>query len=96
MPAPELLTTDVVGSGAMAEMWEGVLVQVQNVTVTAEPDMYDEWVVDDALLVTDFFFASMDWVLPMIDDTFGSLTGVMTYSFDNYKLAPRTAADIVP
>ncbi|MCA9648992.1 MAG: hypothetical protein H6712_25535 [Myxococcales bacterium] len=96
VPAPELLTTDVVGSGAMAEMWEGVLVQVQNVTVTAEPDMYDEWVVDDALLVTDFFFASMDWVLPMIDDTFGSLTGVMTYSFDNYKLAPRTAADIVP
>lgn len=96
VPAPEVLTSDVVGGGAMAEMWEGVLVEVQNVTVSAEANMFGEWEVDSVLLLDDVFFAMMDWPTPALDDTFSSLVGVMTYSFDNYKLAPRDAADIVP
>lgn len=95
VPAPEVLTPDVIGGGGMAEMWEGVLVEVQNVTVSTEANMFGEWEVDSALLLSDIFFAMADWPSPLVDDTFSSITGVLAYTFDNYKLAPRTPADIV-
>ena len=95
-PAPEVLTSDVVGGGAMAEAWEGVLVQVNNASVTMEANEFGEWQVDDALLLDDAFFEMASWPNPMVDDVYTSITGVMSFSFDNYKLAPRDAADFVP
>ncbi len=95
VPAPEVLSPDVVGSGPAAEDWEGVLVTVQNVTVTAAADMFGQWEVDDVLLLDDVFFTIATWPNPAVDDSFTALTGVMTFSFGAYKLAPRTAADII-
>lgn len=91
VPPAEVLTPDE----AIMEQWEGVLVRVEGVTVTAEADGFGEWTVDDVLLLTPEFFG-MGWPLPLVDDAFTSLTGVMTFSFENYKLAPRDLADIVP
>lgn len=95
-PAPEVLSSDVVGGGAMAEAWEGVLVQVDNASVTMEANEFGEWQVDDTLLLDDAFFEMASWPNPAVDDVYTSITGVMSYSFDNYKLAPRDAADFVP
>lgn len=91
VPAAEVLTAD----DAVTEQWEGVLVRIDGPTVTAETDGFGEWIVDDVLRLAPEFF-SMGWPMPMIDDTFTSLTGVVVFSFENYKLAPRDTADIVP
>ncbi|MEM9462718.1 MAG: hypothetical protein AAGF11_51735 [Myxococcota bacterium] len=91
VPMPEPVTAD----DAVTEPWEGVLVRIDGPTVTTETDMFGEWTVDDVLRLTPEFF-SMGWPMPMVDETFTSLTGVVVFSFDNYKLAPRDMADIVP
>jgi predicted extracellular nuclease len=94
VPAPEVLGADVIGSGAMAEAWEGVLVRVAPATVTTAANMFGEWEVDDALLLDDLFF-DMGWPNPPVDTVYDSITGVLTYAFMNYKLAPRGEADLV-
>jgi predicted extracellular nuclease len=95
VPAPEVLTAAVVGGGAMAEAWEGVLVRIEDATVTTAANMFGEWEVDDALLLEDTFFVMADWPAPAVGAVYTSITGVMTFSFANYKLAPRTLADLV-
>jgi hypothetical protein len=93
-PAPDLVTSDEVGGGASAEAWEGVLVRIENATVTTEANMFGEWEVDGALLLDDLFFDMGSWPEPAVDTVYASITGVMTFSFENYKLAPRTEADL--
>jgi predicted extracellular nuclease len=93
-PAPDLVTSDEVGGGASAEAWEGVLVRIENATVTTEANMFGEWEVDGALLLDDLFFDMGSWPEPPVDTVYASITGVMTFSFENYKLAPRTEADL--
>jgi len=90
VPAPESLGADEAG----AEQWEGVLVQVDAVSVTMAANMFGEWVVDGALTLAPEFFAQMNWPNPTVGTNFASLTGVMTYTFGAFKLAPRNAADI--
>lgn len=95
-PVPEVVTAATVGGGATAEQWEGVLVQVNDVTVTTANMGFGEWEVDDALILNDVFFDMNDWPEPAVDTTYTSITGVMTYTFGRYKLAPRNSVDIVP
>jgi predicted extracellular nuclease len=94
VPAPEVLSADVVGGGAMAEAWEGVLVRIEGATVTTAANMFGEWEIDDVLLLDDMFFMD-NWPNPAVDTVYESITGVMTFSFENYKLAPRGEADLV-
>ena len=95
VPAAEVLASSTVGAGAEAEDWEGVLVTVEDVTVSVAPNCFGEWEVDDVLLTSDAFFEN-GWPMPAVDDTYTTLTGVMQYSFDRYKLAPRDTDDIAP
>lgn len=95
VPAPEVLTAAQVGSGAMAEDWEGVLVRIEDATVTTAANMFGEWEIDGALLLDDLFFTMASWPSPAVGAAYTSITGVMVYSFGNYKLGPRTAADFV-
>jgi len=96
-PAPEIVdAADVTAGGPLQENYEGVLVTVENVTVAAVNAMFGEYELSDGLFVDDLFFAKADWVLPMLGDTFTSLTGPLAYSFEEVKLSPRTTADIVP
>ena len=95
VPAPVVVTSaDVATGGAKAEAYEGVLVQVKNAKVTAAVDMNGEFIVDGKLRVDDLFFAKIDWVAPKVNDIFTSITGPLAYGFNDFKISPRTAADL--
>ena len=92
---PTVVTpADIATGGAKAENYEGVLVRVENVTVATAADQFGEWTVDGGLRVDDLFFDMASWPKPMVGDTFASLTGPLSYSFDNFKIVPRAADDL--
>ena len=78
---------------AKAEDSGGCLVQIDNAKVTAPVVMYGEFEVDGALKVDDLFFVPSPGPKPAVDTTFTALVGQMTFSFDEFKLAPRNCAD---
>ena len=86
---------DIATGGPKAENYESVLVRVEGVTVATAADNFGEWTVDGGLHVDDLFFAAADWTKPNPGDTFASLTGPLNFSFDNTKISPRSAADLV-
>ena len=90
-----MTSAEVATGGAKAENYEGVLVQVKNPKVTAALDMNGEFIVDAKLRIDDLFIAKVDWVNPKVNDAFASITGPLAYTFDNFKVAPRSPADIV-
>ncbi|RME21991.1 MAG: hypothetical protein D6798_16885 [Deltaproteobacteria bacterium] len=78
------------------EPWEGCLVQLAgDVQITGKVDTYGSAATDwDSLYIDDTCY---DW-----DDTYGtgdsfpSLTGVITYSYDLYRINPRGVDDLSP
>ncbi|PRQ09453.1 hypothetical protein [Enhygromyxa salina] len=100
-PAPEIIAdpASLNTGGSMAEQFESVLVQVENVTVTNEnpdaPEEYGEFEITGGLRVNDGFFAIADWTKPAMGASFTSIAGVLNYSYEVYKLEPRTNADLV-
>ena len=80
--------------GGDMEMYEGVLIEIQDVFVS-NPDLgFGEWsvsdgtneqVIDDA---ADYFYT------PIQDEALSSIVGVLDYSFDVFKIEPRLALDV--
>lgn len=93
--APATVAVGDIASGQGAEAWEGVLVQVEGATVSTAANDYGEWEVDQALVVDDLFFDMGAGPEPAVGEAFASIAGVLTYSFETYKLAPRSASDLV-
>ncbi|MDP8211395.1 MAG: T9SS type A sorting domain-containing protein [Candidatus Stygibacter australis] len=99
VPAPvEISTADL----ASMEAYEGCLVQVDDVTVTAAQNDYGVWYVTDGSApcqIDDSFFY-LDEVEPEIvitlGDFWGRLVGMVVYSYDEYSLNPRYVADMYP
>jgi len=91
VPEPVNISTNDLAS---EEMYEGVLVKVNTVTIT-NPDMgYGEWEIDDTsgpCVVDDLGEYTYE---PVQDDNIFSMTGVVDYSFEAYKLEPRTDDDL--
>ena len=97
VPAPAVVKSSDIGTGGpLAEDYEGVLVQVNNVNVTAVVNMFGEFKVDNALLVDDLFIAKADWVNPAVNTKYTSIVGALAYGFDEFKLSPTKPADIKP
>ncbi len=76
------------------EAWEGVLVRIDNVTVSAAPNQYGEWRVGDGvndILVDDrgVFYDAVP------GETISTLIGIVDHAFGSYRLLPRTIEDIV-
>lgn len=100
VPTPPVLNPwDLAASDVEAEKWEGVTVTFQNVAVLRAPRMVtqsDPTILE--MVVTGPFPAQNSLTqledTLMRDDCLASLTGIVDYFFD-YKLLPRTAADIV-
>lgn len=82
-------------AGARSKALEGVLVQVQNVTVTSLEPFREFYVADGAgisVLVDDsiYFYA-----LPTVGTTYRAVTGVLALRNYHFKIEVRNAADLL-
>ncbi|MDH7515122.1 MAG: T9SS type A sorting domain-containing protein, partial [Bacteroidota bacterium] len=116
LPDPIVLTTGRFQSGLVtdgtpeAEMYEGMLLRFNDLTITARnadegSGFYGEFLVDDGsgpMRVDDLGqwktvytndTTKKNLILLEAGMTIRSLTGIMFYSYGNYKLEPRNVAD---
>ena len=100
VPAPWTIAdpADVANGGALAEAYESQLITVGPVTVVDsnpdDPSDYGEFAVDGNLRVGDQLWADLP-EHPAVGTNYTSITGVLTYTFGNYKLLPRDADDLI-
>jgi predicted extracellular nuclease len=96
VPTPSVVAPgDVATNGSAQENWEGVLVRVENVSVTDDALGFGDFQVTDGLRVDDFFFPMDTFVVPANGTAFSSITGIMTYAFDDARLSIRDDNDLV-
>ncbi len=102
VPAPEVVNAaDIATGGAKAEDYEGVLVKVENVevesitqTTGANPRKVGVKFKTSGLIAENEFFDFMT-PEPTVGTVYKSVTGPLYYSFKNFKILPRNAADLV-
>ena len=95
LPPTNILPSGDLPNSSDSEQWESVLVGVENVEVTSEPDSYGTWGVDDGsgeCLVDDWGDYSYT---PSLNDTLASIAGVLSYDYGDFKIQPRDDNDIV-
>ncbi|HIA85149.1 MAG TPA: T9SS type A sorting domain-containing protein [Candidatus Marinimicrobia bacterium] len=94
---PVTITASSLSGGCQiwAEKYEGMLVRLVNVTVAWKSSEYNQWGVSDwtgTAIIDDYMFDG-DWPNPEKGIHFISITGVVHYSYGEYKLMPRNNAD---
>ncbi|MDP8222639.1 MAG: hypothetical protein P9L99_04710 [Candidatus Lernaella stagnicola] len=104
-------SVEVVGSGAepdpttidideVGDDYEGMLVEITDVDVIADPDEYGEFTVEDGnsdqLNVDDLFFEKDHWADEGIGsgDSYSSIVGVLNYDYGAWKIEPRSNSDL--
>jgi len=99
VPAPVIITTEQM---ATEEAYESVLIELNDVYVSQELDDHGQWYVVDTTTVpcqVDDGFFYLDAVTPPIVITLGDnwavVRGVVSYSYDEYELNPRTPDDLI-
>jgi predicted extracellular nuclease len=94
VPEPLLIADpgSIASAGALSENYQGVLVKVLNVTVleAASAGNFGLWKVTGGLLVDKLFYQFE----PPVGLVIWDLAGVLNTSYNEFKLAPRSAADI--
>jgi predicted extracellular nuclease len=73
------------------EPYESMLLTLSDVQITADPDGHGQAMTNYGIYVDDQF---VDLGLAS-GDTFSSLTGVLTFTFGEWKIEPRVSADAV-
>lgn len=91
IPAACTLSTSEVA----LEGWEGVLVSVMNTTVTNSNLGYNELYIDDGSGEARMDDMGIRGFSVSNGDHFARVTGVVFYSFGNYKIEPRDESDII-
>ncbi len=89
LPEAIVLNTGDVGQ----ESYEGVLVKVENAECIDDNLGYGEWLVDDGsgeIIIGDLMFA----FVPVLGE-FYDITGIVDYSYSNFKIEPRDENDII-
>lgn len=76
------------------EPWESQLIGVGPVTVTEGPNNYNEATLANGLRLDDLIYTYVDDYASRSGATFTNLVGPLAYSFENWKINPRTAADL--
>jgi hypothetical protein len=100
VPAPTVVTTGTIStSSTLAERYEGVLVRVNNVSVTNDDLGYGEWEVNDgsgAAIVDDAAYYAYE---PLTGDPLAAVIGVLDHyritTYEGYRIEPRRSADII-
>jgi hypothetical protein len=92
LPEPEMISTNDL---ATQEAYESVLVIIQNLTVTAEPNEYNEWFVDDGsgACQVDDCFGYIPESIETGSGIFYAITGLVDYSYAEFGLNPRYEGD---
>lgn len=73
------------------EVHEGSLITLTNVDITSEADDYGEVGTNYGININDLFYqADLSK-----GDSLASVTGILQYNFENFKLEPRDASDLV-
>lgn len=91
----DVTVDQIMTDGTESEAYEGVLVRVSNVIVDEEDLGYGEWSVTDGVNSVrvddnwDYYF----W--PEEDAELVSVTGVLDYTYSDFKIQPRLARDVV-
>lgn len=107
VPQPMLIDPADLGgqNAAIAEPLEGVLVKVENVAVIQAIELGNDGKDHGSFRVTGDLIVANTYHLPYMNkdtdqrtlgDKFGSITGLVTYSFGKYELLPRWEGDMVP
>lgn len=91
-PAPLVIAMSL--SDADMEKYEGMLVTIEGLTVTANTD-HAEADTDGGVLIDGSVLGSGNWTVPTVGTKFVSVTGFVRYGFNRFRVAPRTAADLV-
>lgn len=95
-PAPAVVpAADIATGGDRARNFQGVLVQIENATVTQPANQHGEFVVEGGLLVDDFFLAPGDAPDPDVGAVYDSIVGPLYFAFDKYRILPRNPGDLV-
>ena len=84
----------VITLGGDMEMYEGCLVELQNVTVSETANSYGEWLVTDGTNTQVLDDAADYFYTPVVGEALSSIVGVIDYAYGAYKLLPRLARDI--
>lgn len=96
VPVERVTTGDISTNSPRAEIYEGVLVQITGAFVSDPGEANGEWLVDDGSgncrIGRDA--DSLYYEVPPAGTPIDSITGIVNYSEGNYKLEPRSAADI--
>ncbi|MCA9514271.1 MAG: hypothetical protein KC635_04965 [Myxococcales bacterium] len=94
LSAPAALVIDANLSNADFEKYEGMLVTIEDVTVTAVTD-HAESDTDAGVLIDKDVIGAANWTAPAVGSEFSSITGYLHWNFDRYRVAPRSTADLV-
>ncbi|HOW52088.1 MAG TPA: thrombospondin type 3 repeat-containing protein [bacterium] len=94
LPTPVLIAdpADIATGGESADDYNGVLITVEDVTVSNVSLGYGEFAVDGGLRIDDTLYT---YTMPTVGDDYDSITGILHYTYDDSKLEPRDAADMV-
>ncbi len=95
--SPELLDSAIFADAVEAEKWEGVLVQINEAGVTKENadgpgNNFNETLLDGVIRIDDRLSA---FTQPAPCSFFDTIVGPVEFSFGNYKILPRSTADMV-
>jgi predicted extracellular nuclease len=74
------------------EPYEGALLTLADVTVMSEEDEFGEVSTNYNIGIDNLYYEHES----ANGDTFATVTGVVYYSFSEWKIEPRDAADLVP
>ena len=98
---PLVATTGAIGTACTAsgEAHEGLLVTVNNVQITSEPNQYGEIGINDGSGETQLEDGILNTVLHLgaqavAGTSIRQITGVVRYAFGSFEIHPRSAADI--
>ena len=87
------LRTQTLSYPDTAEMYEGVLVRLDDLVVTATRAQSGELVVNDAIVVSDEFVGfDFSWLEP--GTRFDRVTALLHFQGDEYKLLPRSSEEM--
>ncbi len=91
----DVTVDQIMTDGAESEAYEGVLVRVSNVIVDEEDLGFGEWSITDGVnsVRIDDNWGYYFW--PEEDAELVSITGVLDYTYSDFKIQPRLARDVV-